>query len=558
MASTTVLPAEALPCLIAYIYKRWTRLSFSDIPGPKADSFLLGNLSELFVGPAAEADFKWKEAFGSVVRYKGILGDDHLMISDPKALQYILHTSAYHFLKETGGRRAISHLLNGHSLNSVDGDIHKRHRKVMIPAFGAPEARALFPAFRKMSQELMARWKDITTQDFESGSIVFNIPRWLSRATLDAIGEAAFDYQFGALNNSQTELGKAYENVNAALFGIPTSSRVFWDNFIDWLPSWLVEKLMTVLPNKRYKKIRYTSDVSTRVAKQLVREKRNAVGLGKENKDVMSLLVRANASTDPKAQLSDEELYAEMRIILFAGHETTSNTLTWTLWELAKHPDFQTQLRNEIRATEAKTESELTLADMERMPYLQAVLKEGLRFHPAISRLMRLVKDDEVIPLSKPFTTISGAVRSELAISAGTKIMLALAAYNRDKEICGPDADTFNPGRWLSGNDRNKEHTSIGVVGNTYVISITLFRRFTARECSMTFSSGTRSCIGWRFAMAEMQCFLVDLINNFEFSPTEDEKRIRREGPALMFPVVEGEIEDGVKLPLRVSIAARD
>jgi len=119
--------------------------------------------------------------------------------------------------------------------------------------------------------------------------------------------------------------------------------------------------------------------------------------------------------------------------------------------------------------------------------------------------------------------------------------MLALAAYNRDKELWGPDADTFNPGRWLSTNDRNKEHTSIGVVGNT-----------------MTFSSGTRSCIGWRFAMAEMQCFLVDLINNFEFSPTEDEKRIRREGPALMFPVVEGEIEDGVKLPLRVSIAARD
>ncbi|KZT29933.1 cytochrome P450 [Neolentinus lepideus HHB14362 ss-1] len=547
MISTVVIPVVVLAYAFAYIYRRWTaRLSLSDIPGPKSSSFLLGNLSELYAG-AAEADLRWKRTFGPIVRYKGIFKQDHLMISDPKALRYILHTSAYRFLKETGGSRAPSHLLSGHSLNSVDGEAHRRQRKVMLPAFGGPEARALFPVFKKISQELVARWKDVIFQDTnsQSESAVFNIPRWLSRATLDAIGEAAFDYQFGALDNAETELGKAYANVSMTFFGIPTFSRIFSIALMDCLPSWLVLKLFATLPNQRYRQMCYTSDVSKRVAKRLVQEKRGAVELGKASRDVMSLLVKANASTNPKAQLSDEELYAEMRIILFAGHETTSTTLTWTLWELAKHRDIQTRVRNEIREAEAKVQAkgqtELGLSDIESMPYVQAVLKEALRFHPAIPRIARLVKDDQVIPLSKPIRTKSGAMLSELAIPGGTKILLTIAAYNRDEELWGPDADTFNPDRWLTSYERNGEYASLGVVGNT-----------------MTFSSGTRSCIGWRFAMNEMQCFLVDLISNFEFSLPEDGKRIRREVPLLMFPVVEGEVQDGVKLPLRISIAARD
>ncbi|TFK50720.1 cytochrome P450 [Heliocybe sulcata] len=538
--TSNILPIIGVVCILAYVLKRRMRLPLSDIPGPKSESFLSGNLLELFGSGAAEADFRWKDAFGSVVRYNGIIGEEHLMISDPKALQYIFHTHAYHFLKETGGRRAISHILNGHSLNSLDGDAHRRHRKVMHPAFGGPEARALFPIFRKMSQALVVRWNDMASQDSESASVVLNIPRWLSRATLDAIGEAAFDYQFGALDNAQTELGKAYENIQVAFFGMQTPSRIFWDNFTDWLPSWVVEMLLATIPNRRYKKMRYTADVTTQVAKQLVAEKREAIVLGSGGKDVLSLLVKANTSTDPKAQLSDQELYDEMRITLLAGHETTSNSLTWTLWELAKHPEVQTRLRNEIREAELKARGELSLSDIEHMPYLQAVLKEGLRLHPAIPRITRLVKDDQVVPLSKPIRTTSGALRSEIAIPAGTKIILSVAAYNRDKEMWGSDADTFNPDRWLSGHEKSKDFASVGVVGNI-----------------MTFSSGTRSCIGWRFAMAEMQCFLVDLVKNFEYS-VATEKAVRREGNPLMFPIVDGEDQDGVKLPLRVAITARD
>ncbi|EPQ55423.1 cytochrome P450 [Gloeophyllum trabeum ATCC 11539] len=530
--------------LVAYVYKRWSRSSLSHIPGPKSQSFVLGHLTDVFQGGAAKADFKWKDSFGSVVRYKGILGEDHLMISDPKALQYILHTSAYSFLKETGGKRAISHIINGHSLNSVDaGDVHKRHRKVMLPAFGGPEAKALFPVFRKHAQE--ASGSHLEPGAYAEAldiSAVFNIPSWMSRATLDAIGEAAFDYQFDSLRNGDSELGKAYEVVNITLFGIQSTFRVLYDALMDRLPARIVEKFFTVWPSRRFRMMVNTAEVSTRVAKQLVTDKREAIGLGRNSKDVM---MKGNLSTNPKARLSDEELYAEMRIILFAGHETTSTTLTWTLWEIAKHPDVQDKLRKEIQDTEAKvrahsggTQMELSLADIEGMSYLQAVLKASLRLHPAFPRIVRMVKDDQVVPLSTPIRSTTGEILEKIVIPAGTKIMLSIAAYNsRDKDMWGPDADAFNPERWLSGTERRKDQTAVGVVGNV-----------------MTFSSGTRSCIGWRFAMTEMQAFLVELVSKFEFSPAVDERRIRREGPALMFPVVDGEVGDGVKLPLRVSL----
>ncbi|KAJ6536500.1 hypothetical protein DFH09DRAFT_931325, partial [Mycena vulgaris] len=73
-----------------------------------------------------------------------------------------------------------------------------------------------------------------------------------------------------------------------------------------------------------------------------------------------------------------------------------------------------------------------------------------------------------------------------------------------------------------------------------------------------TFGTGVRACIGWRFAVAEMQAFLVELVDNFEFSMTDSAARIRRDICLVVVPVVEGEAEKGIHLPLRVTLAERE
>ena len=91
--------------------------------------------------------------------------------------------------------------------------------------------------------------------------------------------------------------------------------------------------------------------------------------------------VRANMSENASLQLSKHEMVSQMAALTIAGHETTANTLTWLLWELAKHPEIQDRLRLEIqekrkRVLERDGEGiDFKLEDLESMPFLQAVLK---------------------------------------------------------------------------------------------------------------------------------------------------------------------------------------
>ncbi len=120
---------------------------------------------------------------------------------------------------------------------------------------------------------------------------------------------------------------------------------------------------------------------------------------------------------------------------MLAGQETTSNTLSWALLELSRQPVIQTRLRAEVRDMERtireRGDADFTVADFEAMPYLQAVLKEILRFYPVVPHTYRQPVKDDVLPLAKPITTRSGKVVSQLPIRAGLRLILSVCAYNR-------------------------------------------------------------------------------------------------------------------------------
>jgi len=103
----------------------------------------------------------------------------------------------------------------------------------------------------------------------------------------------------------------------------------------------------------------------------------------------------------------------------------------------------------------------------------------------------------------------------------------------------GRNAHVFNPDRWLNG--QVSKTTPIGVYGNL-----------------MTFSAGIRSCIGWRFAVLELQAFLVELLRNFEFSMTPKAMNVRREPALVMIPTIEGEVDKGAQIYLRVRVVSDD
>jgi len=308
----------------------------------------------------------------------------------------------------------------------------------------------------------------------------------------------------------------------------------------EYMPFPLVEFILKYAPIPVLAFSKKTSMICIGVAKQLVVLKSSALSEGKGKGDIMTSLVKANASENPSTALTESEMLSQMQTLMQAGYETTGLSLSWCLFELAKQPAIQVKLRAEIQAVwrtvRGRGDHKLGSKDLEAMNYTLAVVKETLRFHPSAHYGYRIALQDDVLPLSRPITTISGKTVTEVPVRKGLGIYISIAGYNRNPDVFGADAHVFNPERWMNDSVRT-DIAPVGVYNNL-----------------MTFGSGTRACLGWRFAILEMQVFLVELIKNFEFAVDEEiARRIRREACFVMVPTVSGEVDKGPQLPLWVT-----
>jgi len=285
-------------------------------------------------------------------------------------------------------------------------------------------------------------------------------------------------------------------------------------------------------------KVRKNREYAHEVAAKLIEEKREELENDSSRRDLLSLLIKASSSLRPEWRLSDEEIIAQVRTIMFAGHETTARTLTCALWELAKNRHIQARLRAEIAETlekiRSRGDSDFNVNDFDSMPYLLAVGKETLRLHPVGIEIIRAATKDDILPLTKPVMGISGNVHKELPVPAGTYVSISTVGYNLNKELWGPDSYEFRPERWL---DMSEEFESrIGVYANL-----------------STFSGGARGCLGWRFAVVEIHTFLVTLIRQFDFSLPDNGQEIKALRSGGILPAVVGEEDKGPQLPLKIT-----
>jgi len=249
--------------------------------------------------------------------------------------------------------------------------------------------------------------------------------------------------------------------------------------------------------------------------------------------------VKANASANEDAKIRDDEIVPQMRTIMFAAHETTAITIAWGLYELAQHPEVQARLREEIIETrkniKARGETEFTANDFDTMPYTIAVMKETLRLHPVVADIPRFSAKDDVLPLANPITTRSGKVIHELPIPKDLRLTLSFYAYQTNEDLWGKDAMVFNPDRWLE--ERDKSGALIGVYANL-----------------LSFSAGVKNCIGWRFALIQIQASLIHLVSTFDFAPPDESQEVRMFRTVTVVPKVAGRENEGIQLPLKVSL----
>ncbi|KAF7436931.1 hypothetical protein PC9H_003765 [Pleurotus ostreatus] len=521
----------ALFLVVVSSFARRSRDYVRKLRGPPSPSWLLGNEVEIRnQSEVGDLDFPWVREYGATFNTRGTWGKRVVFTCDPRALQHIFHTKGYHYPKRADAAQATRNIL-GRGIMWASGDTHQRHRKVMNPAFTAQQLRAFLPLFQSTASRMTQKWKDL----IQAGEHTFNVSRWLARSTLDAIGEAAFDYRFGAIDSAQNPLSKSMENLFSDTLLYPSGVDLLFKGLWQYIPTSILQ-YVEYIPTKEYIRFRAFRKLAKSVSKGLI-EQRASVSMGDgTSRDVMSVLVRANVSEDPKGQLDEDEILSQMATIILAGYETTALTLAWLLYELSKHPEDQKMMREEIRELRAKLPrgTEFTMLHLDSLTFTIACMKEVLRLYPIVPALVRTAERDDVLPLALPIVTKDGETLTELPIQKGQDFIVSICAYNRLPSVWGSDADEWNPRRFL---DTSKEkQTSVGVYANL-----------------MTFSGGVQACIGWRFAVIELQALLVEAVENFKFVLPKGVE-IMRLPAGIMVPMVRGKMSEGTQMPLQVSL----
>ncbi|KAH9012298.1 cytochrome P450 [Lactarius pseudohatsudake] len=515
--------------LIALLYSRRRSRSLRDLRGPASSSFWLGNEADIrYQNEVGDCEFKWMREYGSAWRRTGCLGTDRLMLADPKALKHILHSPGYHYPK-TIDRAQVSRIVG---LAAAEGQAHRRQRKIMNPAFSAHQMQSFLPLFHGTASKLVQKWKEVIAAD-PSGQPLVNVVGWFSRASLDIIGEAGFDFQFGSLDNLANPLVIRSEKqiVGSTLY--PSWYDLIFKETWRYIPGPLLE-YVRYIPTREYRGFRPWLDNVRVFSRGLIKQ---STDKGDGN-DIMSVILRANGSSNPKNKMTDDEMVDQIATFISAGNETSSKTLTWYFYAIAKHPEAQARIREEIALIRARAAGEqFTIADLDSMAYTLATLKESMRLDPIIWNTARIANRDDILPLAFPITTKSGQQITSIPIKKGTPIDISPAVYNRLPDVWGEDANEWNPERFLDPLRGFKEASSnIGVFGSL-----------------MSFSTGTRGCIGWQFAVLEMQIIILALVENFEFRlPPQNEKtRIYRRPSRIMLPVPERQEETWMGLHIK-------
>lgn len=194
--------------------------------------------------------------------------------------------------------------------------------------------------------------------------------------------------------------------------------------------------------------------------------------------DLLGLMVAAWKGGSPT--MSRKQILSECKTIFVAGHSTTALGITWALFLLAVHPEWQERLRLEIQELEGEA-GDVSMDSFGKMVQMDMFMKEVYRLYPPVTIVYRQCKRSHQI--------------GNIWVAAGTVLAIPIAMMHQSKEQWGQDADVFRPERWQEKNGGVKDPAAF-----------------------CTFGAGPRQCLGREFALMETFTMLSTLLPQFHLS----------------------------------------
>ncbi|TVY12611.1 Pisatin demethylase [Lachnellula arida] len=303
---------------------------------------------------------------------------------------------------------------------------------------------------------------------------IINFYHWLQCYAFDVIGEITFGVRFGLLDMGKDEAGifKAIDGRNA------------YGTFMGIYP-FLNKLIFPCLPKSGGSTsiIRFTVN---QISKKMSSLKDPKLSATDGPPDFVSKLVTRHEEDPDKITKADIQIICQSNIA--AGRDTTTISLSSIMYFLMKHPESFMRLRKEIddAATSKLVSDPVTFKQaQEHLPFLQAVIKEALRLHPAVGLgLQRIVPE-------------GGAEIAAQKFPPGTTVGVNAWVSHRNQAIFGMDADEWRPERWLEDGGKELEGHMLA------------------------FGMGSRTCIGKNVSLLEMSKLIPQLIRTFDFQLEE-------------------------------------
>ncbi|OAX33594.1 cytochrome P450 [Rhizopogon vinicolor AM-OR11-026] len=502
---------------------RW-RMKTTRLRGPPSTSIIYGVSRDIIVSTNTNAMYeRWAEEYGVAYVIPTVLGSSAIVLCDPKAIAHFYARETWTYVLTPFASRLLKGVI-GSGLLWVEGETHRRQRKSLTPAFSHAAIRQLTSVFYDSSYKAKSAW-DAAIESSKEGTAVIEVQNWMNHVALDTIGIAGFSHDFGSLDGKHSVVTEVLDNFR----GNPKASAL--NRFVFLLAQ--VFPVIAKTPTHRRKLIDKLNVAMGEISNDLLirsrREKDMNVSDTDVGKSIMELLISAE-DQDAELYLSNEEALSQIKVLLLAGYETTSITLTWALIELSQHPNVQARLREELLVFGPDPTYDQLKANL---LYLDAVVHEILRLHPAVPEFTRIAAADDVIPLSEPVCTASGKMTESISVAKGTFISIPAASINCSTAIWGPDAKQFKPDRWL---------TEEGISGKAKEVQ--------GHRHLLTFVDGPRTCIGKDFAIIEIKIVLSVLVKHFVFELRAPETRVKILRGILPRPRIVG--ENGFGVPLRI------
>jgi cytochrome P450 len=425
--------------------------------------------------------------------------------ADHEAIKLI--TADRHIFQKDVAEYEILNFFGG-NLVSAEGSDWKRHRSVAMSAFNEANVALVWSEGLRIINEWFEQLDAI------GPDVTADILPVMAQVTLLVIATAGFGQRVSWFDDPKAAPPPGFKLTFRSAF-MDSVHNVIFRAFV---PGWFY-KLSTVI------KVPYLSSRALRTQLgfdnlqghmlDLVASARAAISSGESAPGTTGMallrnLVEANMNEDGSSKkLTEGEILSNIFVFLLAGYETTAHTLSFALVLLALHPECQQKIYEEVNSvwppgvptTQVTTNHKEYL---DRLEYTLACIRETLRLFPSEPRLPKDVHADTVLPATyfTPGSEDSPPVeigKFTMAIPAGSVIAIDVWALHTNPLYWGEDSAEFKPERFIDTESYQWP-----------------------RSAFLPFSGGARSCIGQRFAVAEMVGVLASVVRRYHIRVPDD------------------------------------